>query len=103
MCFVWVRKSTNNFRYLKGRNSEPYKAIFGVGFPLHKGHPYSLYTLGEHLQLRYLKCLTRPDFRLNYPNCPRLKAVDLQSWQAWMLLYEKGTYKSHIYIYIHII
>ena len=29
---------TKNFRYLYWRNPEPYKAILGVGFPLHK--PY---------------------------------------------------------------
>ena len=30
--------SPRNFRYLKWRNPAPYKAILGVGFPLHK--PY---------------------------------------------------------------
>ena len=29
---------TKNFRYLKWRNPEPYKAILGLGFPLHR--PY---------------------------------------------------------------
>ena len=34
---------TKHFRYLKWRNPEPYKAILGVGFPLHKPYPYCLY------------------------------------------------------------
>ena len=35
---------TNMFRYLKWRVSWAlYKAILGVGFPLHKPYPYSLY------------------------------------------------------------
>ena len=34
---------TKNFRYLKWRNPEPYKAILGMRIPLHKPYPYSLY------------------------------------------------------------
>ena len=32
-----------NFKHLKWRVPEPHKAIFGVGFRLHKPYPYSLY------------------------------------------------------------
>ena len=31
----------DSFRYLEWRNPEPYRAILGVGFPLHKPYPYS--------------------------------------------------------------
>ena len=34
---------TKNFRYLKWRTPEPYKAILGMRIPLHKPYPYSLY------------------------------------------------------------
>ena len=34
--------------------TEPYKAIFGVGFPLQAIHTA---YIGEYLHFRYLKCL----------------------------------------------
>ena len=47
---------TKNFvRYLKWRVSWTlYPAILGVGFPLHKPYPYSLYRWGWTLHFRYL-------------------------------------------------
>ena len=33
-----------------------YKAVLGVGFPLHKPYPYILHRL-VYLYFRYLKCL----------------------------------------------
>ena len=41
-----------------GGTKEPYKAIWGVGFPLHKPYPYSLYRWG-FLHFRYVKRLVK--------------------------------------------
>ena len=40
---MFHRPFTKNFRYLKWRNPEPYKAIFGVCFPLYKPYPNTAY------------------------------------------------------------
>ena len=61
--FILVQKITKNFRYLKWRYWTLFSAILGVGFPLHRPYPYSLYRWG-FLHFRYLKCLVR-----NLLNC----------------------------------
>ena len=49
---------TKNFRYIKWRywTLSTYKAFLGVGFPLHKPYPYSLYDGEDSSIFGYLKC-----------------------------------------------
>ena len=42
---VWSPKVSGT----KNAGTEPYKAMLGVGFPLHKQYPYSLYRWGDVL------------------------------------------------------
>ena len=69
---IWLEKHLHGIQYFsyiylhlinnciiknfRNGGTEPYKAILGVGFPLHKPYPYSLHRF-SYLHFRYLKCL----------------------------------------------
>ena len=37
-------RTEGKISHLKWRNPEPYKSVLGIGIPLHKPYPYSLYS-----------------------------------------------------------
>ncbi len=73
---------TKNFRYLEWRVSWTLcSAILGVGFPLHKPYPYSLYRWG-FLHFRYLKCLVIGQLEGSYL-CTSPRCSQLQHCYGW--------------------
>ena len=54
---IYILIITKTFRYLNA-GTEPYKAISGVGVPLHKPYIQLMY-IGEYLSFRYLKSLVK--------------------------------------------